>query len=412
MRAIWRVLLLVALVTALAAWTDGANAQLGSLKKKVKEKVEKKADEKADEKIDEALNKATSEEEDTTQSEEAEEASQKPGGKAASGQAVESSDETETMKPGQGVWLNYDFIPGDRILFFEDFSKSPVGDFPQRLEFVDGNMEVADWNGARWLRASTDGHFNIPLPEVLPQRFTVEFDYWGPTGTNTVQINDGTDESERHSYVVFWWYQSSGVRGDAGGKAESDMPEKVKKRVSHCRLMGDGKYLKVYVNETRLANVPNAAFSRAKMLEFRVWANEDEPLMLTNIRIAAGGKKILYDALIAEGRVATQGIYFDSGSDRIRPESTPTLKEIGTMLKEHADLKLLIEGHTDNVGEDAYNQSLSEKRAAAVKAYLVSTYQIDEARLQAKGFGETKPVAGNDTPEGRQNNRRVELVKL
>jgi len=412
MRSIWRVLLLGALVLALAGWAGNANAQLGSLKKKVKDKVEKKTDEKVDKKIDETLNKATGEEEDTTKSEESKEAKKKPAGQAKGGQEGESSEGVEAMKPGEGVWVNYDFIPGDRILFFEDFSKSPVGDFPQRLEFIEGNMEVAEWNATRWLRASTEGDFNIPLPEVLPQRFTVELDYWGPTGANTVEIKDGTDQSRNDSRVELWWNLSSGIRGETGGKAESDMPEKVKKRVSHCRLMGDGKYLKVYINETRVANVPNATFGRAKMLQFHVWAEEDEPLMLTNFRIAAGGKKILYDALMADGRVATQGIYFDSGSDRLRPESTPTLKEIGTMLKEHADLKLLIEGHTDNVGEDASNQTLSDKRAAAVKAYLVSTYQIDAARLQTKGFGETKPVGSNDTPEGRQNNRRVELVKL
>jgi outer membrane protein OmpA-like peptidoglycan-associated protein len=110
--------------------------------------------------------------------------------------------------------------------------------------------------------------------------------------------------------------------------------------------------------------------------------------------------------------VATQGIYFDTGSDRLRPESSATLKEIGTMLKEHAGLKLAIEGHTDNVGSAEGNQTLSEKRAVAVRQFLIDNYQIDATRLTAKGLGQTKPVAPNDTPEGRQNNRRVELAKL
>ena len=81
------------------------------------------------------------------------------------------------------------------------------------------------------------------------------------------------------------------------------------------------------------------------------------------------------------------------------------------MLKEHPELALTIEGHTDNVGKPESNQALSEKRAAAVRQYLVDNYQIDGARLQAKGLGQTKPVGGNDTAEGRQQNRRVELVK-
>jgi outer membrane protein OmpA-like peptidoglycan-associated protein len=81
------------------------------------------------------------------------------------------------------------------------------------------------------------------------------------------------------------------------------------------------------------------------------------------------------------------------------------------MLKSHSDLKLTIEGHTDNVGDAAANQALSDKRAAAVKAYLVEK-GIDASRLEAKGLGATKPKAGNDTAEGRQTNRRVELVKM
>lgn len=81
------------------------------------------------------------------------------------------------------------------------------------------------------------------------------------------------------------------------------------------------------------------------------------------------------------------------------------------MLKAHPDLTLLIEGHTDNVGSADSNQTLSEKRAAAVRQYLIDTYGIDAARLTSQGFGASRPAASNDTPEGRQQNRRVELVK-
>lgn len=82
------------------------------------------------------------------------------------------------------------------------------------------------------------------------------------------------------------------------------------------------------------------------------------------------------------------------------------------MLKQHADLNLLIEGHTDNVGNAESNQALSERRAAAVRNFLIDTYGIDASRLTSKGFGANNPVASNDTPEGRQQNRRVELVKM
>ena len=176
--------------------------------------------------------------------------------------------------------------------------------------------------------------------------------------------------------------------------------------------MGYKKYLKVYLNDTRVANVPNADFIHADRIHFYLYNFSQVGVLIDHIRVAEGGKIILYDQLTANGRVATRGIYFDSGSDVIRPESTPTLKQIGQMLQEHADLKLMIEGHTDSQGEDEYNLTLSGKRAAAVKVYIVETYKIDEARLQTKGFGESNPCDSNGTPEGRQNNRRVELVKL
>ena len=81
------------------------------------------------------------------------------------------------------------------------------------------------------------------------------------------------------------------------------------------------------------------------------------------------------------------------------------------MLTEHPELKLTIEGHTDNVGAAAANQTLSEKRAAAVKQVLSGQFAVDAGRLESKGLGASAPAGSNDTPEGRQSNRRVELVK-
>jgi outer membrane protein OmpA-like peptidoglycan-associated protein len=119
----------------------------------------------------------------------------------------------------------------------------------------------------------------------------------------------------------------------------------------------------------------------------------------------------LYDRISANGRATTYGILFDAGSDHIRDASAPTLAQIGDMLKSHPSLALTIEGHTDNVASAAASQKLSDKRAAAVKKYLVNTYAIDSTRLKSVGYGSTKPISPNTTAEGRQDNRRIELVK-
>jgi len=307
-----------------------------------------------------------------------------------------------------GVFLNYDFVPGDTVILAEDFTRDKVGDFPHRLELKQGNFEVADWQGQRFLRTNSGGIVSIPLPRVLPSRFTFEADYNGGGGWSmTVNFAD----PENTDLTTAKFSPADGGLDGAGVNSSSTLPDGAVKPIAHIAVMADGKYTKTYVNGVRVSNVPNSTLGRGKVIVLGFSATDDTPAYLTNIRVAAGGKP-LYDALMANGRVATHGILFDTGSDRLRGESKPTLDLIGQMLQQHADLKLTIEGHTDNVGNAASNQTLSDRRAAAVRQFLVTTYQIDGSRLASKGFGSTKPAVSNDTPEGRQQNRRVELVRI
>jgi OOP family OmpA-OmpF porin len=114
--------------------------------------------------------------------------------------------------------------------------------------------------------------------------------------------------------------------------------------------------------------------------------------------------------LKSEGRARLYGILFDTDSDHIKDESKTALDSLLAAARNQPTWSFSIEGHTDNIGGDAHNQALSEKRAAAVKAYLVKA-GVDEKRLTTKGFGASKPVASNDTSLGRSENRRVEIVK-
>lgn len=118
----------------------------------------------------------------------------------------------------------------------------------------------------------------------------------------------------------------------------------------------------------------------------------------------------LSDEINKSGHVAVYGINFDTGKATIQPSSENVLNEIVKLLQQNPDLKLRVEGHTDNQGAAAANQALSEKRAQSVVAWLTS-HGIAATRLTAKGLGQTKPVADNSTEDGRAKNRRVELVK-
>lgn len=105
----------------------------------------------------------------------------------------------------------------------------------------------------------------------------------------------------------------------------------------------------------------------------------------------------------------TGGVLFTFGSDELMPQAEERLDNLAQVLKQSPDAKFKIEGHTDSKGSEEYNQELSERRAKAVKDYLVSK-GVSEQSIETEGFGEQRAVATNDTPEGRANNRRVEVV--
>jgi len=115
--------------------------------------------------------------------------------------------------------------------------------------------------------------------------------------------------------------------------------------------------------------------------------------------------------IVASGSIALYGIYFEFDQAVVKPESQPTLQEIALLLENKPELKLLIAGHTDNVGTFAYNMDLSQRRAAAVVKALTSEFGIDRARLTPVGVSSASPKATNRNEEGRAKNRRVELVE-
>jgi outer membrane protein OmpA-like peptidoglycan-associated protein len=121
------------------------------------------------------------------------------------------------------------------------------------------------------------------------------------------------------------------------------------------------------------------------------------------------------DALLKEislsGKAAVYGIYFDTGKTVVKPESGPALAEIVSLLEKRSDLKIFVVGHTDSVGEFAYNMDLSQRRAAAVVEVLVKEHGVDRARLVPHGVGPLAPASTNTSEVGRSRNRRVELVE-
>jgi outer membrane protein OmpA-like peptidoglycan-associated protein len=128
------------------------------------------------------------------------------------------------------------------------------------------------------------------------------------------------------------------------------------------------------------------------------------------LSIVVGEAGDLATALKSSCHVPVYGITFDFNKTTIRPDSDAALQQITALLQADPPLKIEVQGHTDNVGGDDYNQKLSQGRADAVKAWLVA-HAIPAERITTRGYGRQQPVAGNDTDEGRARNRRVEIAK-
>ncbi|HDS05729.1 MAG TPA: OmpA family protein [Deltaproteobacteria bacterium] len=105
-------------------------------------------------------------------------------------------------------------------------------------------------------------------------------------------------------------------------------------------------------------------------------------------------------------------VEFDFDKADIRPRYHDELKKVGDFMNQYPDVNMALEGHTDSIGTDEYNQRLSERRVESVKNYIVDKFNIDGKRIEATGYGESRPIADNSTDEGRQRNRRVEAVTI
>ena len=361
-----------------------------------------------------------------------------PAGGTASGAGGSASGGTpggSTGSPGGGasaadpgaVWANYEFVPGERVLFVHDFEGTRVGNFPSRLGYIAGNLDVVQLGEGdeanRVLRVGEsdtrggNGCFTISLPETLPERFTLEF----RTMTTDPQLRDGIDlfsdgsddtpdprctyppqtqlQAGTRSVGLFWPGVNESTGSDYGANEWGSYA-----------LGCDGAYCKLFVNGVRKANVPRWEFPRADALH--VFMNVyRHSLYIDDLRIAEGGQRSLYDDLEADGEISTTAIRFDTGSATLRPESGGYLAQVVEMMEQHPDLRLEVQGHTDADGSDATNQSLSERRAAAVAAYLAGQ-GIDRGRMTTVGFGESQPAASNTTAEGKAQNRRVVFRRL
>jgi OmpA-OmpF porin, OOP family len=327
---------------------------------------------------------------------------------AAQQSAVESGQLNLTL-------VKDEFIPGDNAIFYDDFTDMSAGDAPPHFKIRGASPELMEGGGIRQLTAKAKGSM-FPNLTTLPKNFTFEteikFDVpQGRAGANLILLAKGKQ-------ILQWYFTAQEKNFDLTVSLRAPYQELGRKRVTVN--FNQPVKLALWVQNGRMRSFVNGE----KQLDF----NQVDMPAIDSIEIAndflgaapALGYRMVRFAestpdfsqiLLSSGRYIARGILFDTDKDVIKPESAPVIKQIAQALEKNPNLKLLIEGHTDSVGDAAHNMDLSKRRAEAVKTVLVAQFNVDASRLSSAGLGSTKPVDSNDTPQGRAQNRRVELVK-
>lgn len=417
--------------------TAGVNAQLiKKLGDRAKNKMEQKAGEKVDKSIDDAVDGKSK-----TKTEDGEVKVKRDGDETKIKTESKSGNKSE-----EALSFNtkYDFIQGEKIVAFEDFNNTEIGDFPTRWN-TNVTAEIVTINNkqGKWMKIAKEGVFHPEFITSLPENFTLEFDLavndgWAGTHFAVNLANLPTPQSFTDYYHFVSWRGNYAIHMElkpglenrttawsrllAGSSGNHTVNNTVDfktwdnedKKFAHVSMWRQAQRLRVYVNGEKIWDIPRAfdATSKFNAVTFAMQGSykPDDYFLLGNIRLAVGAPDTR-NKLVTEGKFVTSGITFDVNSDKIKPDSYGVLKEIGKVLSENSEVNIKIIGHTDADGEDAKNLELSKKRAAAVKAVLSSEFGIEGARMQTDGLGETKPLADNKTNEGKAQNRRVEFVK-
>jgi OmpA-OmpF porin, OOP family len=333
--------------------------------------------------------------------------------------------------PAVLVWNKFDFVPGSEIIFDDNLQGEQNGEFPSKWDLSGGVVENASFNGENVIMFRScninglDGI--VPLlknskEDYLPEEFTIEFDayYEGPNNTYRIYLMDPKNQrnlepsNNTSNRFYFRFDQNSADGRDISTSYypgfNSSNNSKSSPSWRHISISFNKRAIKVYIDDARVLNIPNVDFNPVGICLGFHNPNGEKNGYIKNIRIAKGAVP-LYDKVLTDGKFITSGIKFDINKATIKPESMGTINYVFKMMNDNPDLKFSVEGHTDSDGDDATNQKLSEDRAKAVMNKLIEM-GIDKSRLTSKGFGESKPMSDNSTPEGKAQNRRVEFVKF
>lgn len=407
---------------------------LGRIKDRVQQTAENKVLNKAETTTDKSIDNI---EENTKTNK----VNKRKGHSNSMDQAVSDSDNILSETPSLLSYSNYDFIPGDHIIFQYDMVGERDSEIPSRLLIDEGTAEIQTFKGEKVLFIPADSrvYFNPQMKDkaYLPEQFTLEFDvlsnggigsttdateitlYFrgkeetiGAYGNSTAPIKivlsaiSGDNSGAHYEFGVSkddQWY------GGGSNKLAVEALNPTQNNWRRVALYVNKNIGKLYLDQHRIGLTNQIESGEPALLDIEVNSSEYS-ILFKNFRIASGGDDT-YKKIITDGKLIAYGIQFDVNQAVLKPESMGTLNEFVKMMKENADFNFEISGHTDSDGLAELNNKLAQERADAVKTQMVNM-GIEANRLSTKGFGSQKPISPNDTAENKARNRRVEFLKV
>jgi outer membrane protein OmpA-like peptidoglycan-associated protein len=311
--------------------------------------------------------------------------------------------------------LKDEFIPGSKILLYDDFTDMSPDEAPPHWKVRGSSLTLMAAGGIRQVSATQDAEMT-PMVTPFPANFTLETEVRIDEYCNSTWFFYGKDKEVELRIYTESRVGENRLRVIAATREESivdaEFPVDLGQPVKEAIWVQNGR-LRVFLNGQRVVDANQLKIAALDHAMLEASPNQGIPGSKLNYRMfrIAESTPDFSRTIQSAGRFVTYGILFDTDSDRMKPESAASIKSIAFGLQANPELRVLIEGHADSTGNAEHNLDLSKRRAEAVKAVLVSEFQIDAARLSAAGLGATKPAGQNDTPQGRAQNRRVEFVK-
>lgn len=324
---------------------------------------------------------------------------------------------------------NIKFIPGDKVLFSEDFSKCPIGEIPTSFDKITGVGECVKYDNKIWFAPTGTLKFGfVKKVNLGKDDFSIEFTLFTnnyrdvPYDFNLLSIDPAKKEPKVEKTLHFA-FEPMGCKISLSGIGELRKTPACHKKKFYIAIQTRRHQLRIYLNGKRIASTSFTPQTDIIGFEWKrtfALVPQAYDLLITDIKAAKYSSKeeapkpesvgiSVQKIKGGEKLTVPEKVLFDFNKFMLKPKAKKALKVVSAYIAQNNPKKIVVTGYTDNIGSDEYNLKLSLQRAQSVADFLIYCGKIDAKKIEIKGLGKANPIAPNDSKENQAKNRRVEI---